>query len=194
MDGHTFPRGTGGGCVETGPFKNMQLHLGPFDVTEAYHSLRADAFRYNPRCFTRSLNSNLASMFTNETCVDRLLASTDIVDFQRTINLNPSLTGLVGIHGGGHFTLGDTMADMFASPQDPAFTLHHGMVDRLWAMWQTGGRGRRHAMYGTSSIWNQPATPPVSLDTVLEFGVLGSPRTMRELMDPTAFEYCYRYT
>lgn len=194
MDGETFPRGTGGGCVTTGPFRDMQLHLGPLNMTDDFYTLPPNAFRYNPRCFTRSLNSNLASLFTNQTCVDRLLASTNITDFQDTINYNPTLTGLSGIHGGGHYTLGETLSDMFTSPQDPAFMLHHGMVDRLWTMWQAGGEGRPYAMAGTSSIWDRPSTPRVTLDTVVELGLLDRPRTMRELMDTAALDYCYRYT
>lgn len=169
--------------------------MGPFAASEGdSSSLRPDAFRYNPRCFKRSLNSYMATMFTNQACVDRLLESTDIIDFQETLNFNPTMTGSAGIHGGGHNTIGGSMGDFFAAPQDPAFMLHHGMVDRLWAMWQAGNASRRHAMHGTSTIWNRFATPPVTLDTVLEFGVLGRPRTMRELMDPSAFDYCYRYT
>lgn len=172
----------------------MQLHLGPFDIEEAYRStLRPDAFRYNPRCFTRSLNSYISSIFMNQTSVDRLLASTDITDFQTTINFNPSVTDF-GIHGGGHFTLGETMADMFSSPQDPAFMLHHGMVDRLWAMWQAEDeRTRRYAMNGSSTMWDRPNTPPVTVETEVEFGVLDRPRRMGELMDPRGFHYCYEY-
>lgn len=195
IDGYKFPRGSGGGCVKTGPFKDVQLHLGPFETEDGYaDNLRPDAFRYNPRCLTRSLNNYMATTFTNQECVNRLLESKDIIDFQETLDYNPTMTGIVGIHGGGHNTIGDVMSDFFASPQDPAFTLHHGMIDRLWAMWQAGNVSRRHAMHGTSSIWNNPKTAPVTLDTVLEFGILGSPKTMRELMDPTAFNYCYRYT
>jgi tyrosinase len=30
---------------------------------------------------------------------------------------------------------GDPGGDLFTSPGDPAFFLHHGMVDRLWTLW-----------------------------------------------------------
>lgn len=169
--------------------------MGPFDQSEGYADrLRADAFRYNPRCFTRSLNNFIAARFTNKTCVNRVLASTDIVSFQKMLDFDQAIPGSAGVHGSGHNAIGDPMRDFFAAPQDPAFMLHHGMIDRLWAMWQAGDVNRRHAVYGTSTILNRPTTPSVSLDTVLEFGVLGPPRTMRELMDPAAFEYCYKYT
>lgn len=31
---------------------------------------------------------------------------------------------------------GGLQGDLFASNGEPAFYLHHGQVDRLWAMWQ----------------------------------------------------------
>jgi Common central domain of tyrosinase len=30
---------------------------------------------------------------------------------------------------------GDPGADLFTSPGDPAFYLHHGQIDRLWTLW-----------------------------------------------------------
>jgi hypothetical protein len=40
-----------------------------------------------------------------------------------------------GGHGGGHNWVGGTMAGG-GSPADPLFWLHHGNIDRLWAVWQ----------------------------------------------------------
>jgi hypothetical protein len=30
---------------------------------------------------------------------------------------------------------GDPGADLYTSPGDPAFYLHHGQIDRLWDFW-----------------------------------------------------------
>jgi tyrosinase len=103
--------------------------------------------------------------------------------------------GVLGVHGGGHFSLGATLQDLFASPQDPAFMLHHGMIDRLWGQWQARDeRQRRFALNGTSTILNPPDGIPVTLDTDMEFGVLDSPRSIRDSMNPTSGGYCYSYT
>jgi tyrosinase len=41
-----------------------------------------------------------------------------------------------GIHNAVHAWVGGNMNDMFTSPNDPVFFLHHTNVDRIWAIWQ----------------------------------------------------------
>ncbi|KAF7717663.1 Uncharacterized protein PECH_002957 [Penicillium ucsense] len=195
--GVTLPRGCGGGCVRCGPFKDFQVHLGPFsrDLT-SFTDIPSPGFEYHPHCLNRSLNNFVSSNYDNETVVSRLLSSTDISDFQLVLDHWPARPdGVLGPHGGGHFSLGSTMQDLFASPQDPAFMLHHGMIDRLWAMWQSKDeRHRRYALNGTATILNPPWGKPVALDTVMEFGVLDQPCQIKEVMDPMGHGLCYKYT
>ncbi|KAH7305522.1 hypothetical protein B0I35DRAFT_443939 [Stachybotrys elegans] len=40
-------------------------------------------------------------------------------------------------HGAGHGATGGLMVDVFASPGDPVFYLHHGWLDAMWWKWQT---------------------------------------------------------
>lgn len=59
----------------------------------------------------------------------------NIREFQNDLE-GPVGTGDLGPHGGGHFAIaGDPGGDLFTSPGDPAFYLHHGQVDRLWTLW-----------------------------------------------------------
>lgn len=59
----------------------------------------------------------------------------DIATFQLNLQGTPG-ENTIGVHGGGHYTIGgDPGGDLFTSPGDPAFYLHHGQVDRLWTMW-----------------------------------------------------------
>ncbi|CAG8163098.1 unnamed protein product [Penicillium olsonii] len=195
----TIPRGSGGGCVRCGPFKDMQIHMGPFSRNPAITpgmKIPAPGFDYNPRCFNRSLNNFVSSHYTNETIVDRLLASRNIIDFQTVMEHWPARPdGVLGVHGGGHFSLGATLQDLFASPQDPAFMLHHGMIDRLWAMWQSDDeKKRRHALNGTDTILNPPTAKQVTLQTEMEFGVLGRSRSVGRTMHPAKHGYCYSYS
>lgn len=193
----TIPRGTGGGCVQCGPFQGMEIHLGPFSRNlTSFTEIPSPGFAYNPRCFKRSLNDFVASHYTNATIADTLMTSRNIIEFQTAMDhWPPRPDGVLGVHGGGHFSLGSTLQDLFASPQDPAFFLHHAMVDRTWTKWQAQDElNRRYAVNGTTTILNPPGAPPVTLGTVMEFGILDQPRLVFEDMDPTEFGFCYGYT
>ncbi|KAL5338566.1 tyrosinase central domain protein [Aspergillus crustosus] len=194
----SFPPGHGGGCITTGPFTSWPVNLGPFSFSDAYaHApLPENAFAYNPRCLQRNLQPAVLAAFNDGTAVERMLSAPDINGFLAV--LDPSTPGVMGAHGGGHDSIGPTMADVFASPQDPVFMLHHGNVDRLWAVWQRGSdrweeEGRVWALNGTSVMGNPAGEVLVGLKTVVEFGVLGRGRMLGELMDVESKEYCYRY-
>jgi tyrosinase len=46
---YSLPGGSGGGCVTSGPFKNLTLSLGPFDFGLAFGtSIPSNAFQYKP--------------------------------------------------------------------------------------------------------------------------------------------------
>ncbi|KAJ6166573.1 N-acetyl-6-hydroxytryptophan oxidase ivoB [Penicillium chermesinum] len=193
----TVPRGTGGGCTRCGPFKDMEIHLGPFSHDfDAPGPPPPPQFEYNPRCLNRSLNTYVSSTYTNATVIEDLIMTDSIADFQLVLDHNPFvMNGSLGIHGGGHWSLGATHSDLFASPQDPAFMLHHSMIDRLWAEWQAMDEpNRRYALNGTDGFLNPPTSTVVTPDTMMEFEVLDRPRPIREVMDPKGHQYCYMYT
>lgn len=107
-------------------------------------------------------------------------------------------TNDIGIHGGGHYTIGgDPGRDLFTSPGDPVFYLHHGMIDRVWWIWQTLDVQKRtgaEGISGTGTFMNQPPSPNTTLDTTIDLGyAAGSPIKMRDLMSTTAGPFCYIY-
>jgi len=58
------------------------------------------------------------------------------VDAFRLLSEGLAFTVNIGPHGGIHYTIGgDPGGDFFTSPGDPAFWVHHGMMDRVWAIW-----------------------------------------------------------
>lgn len=127
----TAPPGTGGGCVYSGPFTNYTVDMGPIDT--ANETEVASAFEYNPHCLQRDLNGFFSSQFnTWQNVTDLILQSKDIGTFQGVMQADPSYApvGQFGVHGGGHFTPGPVMSDFYASPGDPLFFLHHGMIDQ----------------------------------------------------------------
>lgn len=100
----------------------------------------------------------------------------------------------LGVHGGGHFSIGAALMDFFASPADPAFFLHHSMIDRLWTKWQAAApKTRQYALSGTSTIFNGNETAPVNLTTRQNWGILGREKTTGELMKVGTNGFCYEY-
>ncbi|KAL4917021.1 hypothetical protein BDW62DRAFT_218367 [Aspergillus aurantiobrunneus] len=194
-----LPPGNGGGCVLTGPFADWPVNMGPFSADQVYPYAPPpeNAFAYHPHCLQRNLQSAVVQYFNNETVVDALLTAPAMDAF---LDLLDRRDGGLGAHGAGHNAVGPVMQDVFASPQDPVFMLHHGMIDRVWADWQRpagfdGGvdGARLTALNGTGVFLNPPDAPLVTLDTVIEFGVLDRPRRIGELMDVRGGRYCYRY-
>lgn len=186
----TIPAGTGGGCVRLGPFSNATITFGPYPLSYVQTGLPANWSEPNPRCLTRDLNSDLLNRMSNQREVTKLLAATNITDFQWRMTPNAP-----AIHGGGHASVGGELADFFGSPQDPTFFVHHSMIDRLWTMWQQRGNGqaRRQQYNGTSSAFYAPDTPEVTGDTIISFGPLGEEITLDEAKDPMSGRYCYMY-
>lgn len=136
-----------------------------------FTSLPSNRTEYNPHCLSRDLNNYIAARYGDQTAIDIQMGTTTITEFQ---NIMSGADINLGVHGGGHFSIGSTLLDFFASPADPAFFLHHSMVDRFWTMWQAADPGaRRYALSGTSTILNGNETGQVTADTRQAWGILG---------------------
>ncbi|EKD21813.1 putative tyrosinase central domain protein [Drepanopeziza brunnea f. sp. 'multigermtubi' MB_m1] len=190
----------GGGCVSSGPFKNMTVNLGPSALPlNGGKSQTGSGLDYNPRCLTRDISSKVNDKFANATAIlDLITENWDIDSFQTVLQGVPG-SGSLGVHGGGHFTIaGDPAADGFASPGDPAFYLHHSMVDRVWWMWQMQDPKKRlKAISGTGTFLNIPPSPNTTLETPVDMGYAATPGygpvAMKDLMSITAGPFCYTY-
>lgn len=192
--GICMPKANGGGCMMQGPFVNSTANLGPFEFSQAFTGLPQNWTAYNPRCLSRDLNDDEAQ-FLSYSWYDYALDAPTISDFQDRLSNTSSNNG--GVHAVGHYVVGHAMWDFFASPYDPSFFLHHGGIDRIWTRWQAIDEQARvyggNALFGTSTILNGNSTPPVTFDTVLNWGYLGQAKTLGQLMSPTADDFCYVY-
>ncbi|KAE8321207.1 hypothetical protein BDV39DRAFT_19712 [Aspergillus sergii] len=193
-----LPPGSGGGCVTSGPFKDYKLNLGPAALSLPGGNMTAAAnpLTYNPRCLKRSLTTEILQRYnTFPKIVELILDNDDVWDFQMTMQGVPG-SGSIGVHGGGHYSMGgDPGRDVYVSPGDTAFWLHHGMIDRVWWIWQNLDlQKRQNAISGTGTFMNNPASPNTTLDTVIDIGYAnGGPIAMRDLMSTTAGPFCYVY-
>ena len=194
----TLPPGTGGGCVTSGPFKNYTVNLGPAALVLPGGNVSAveNPLDYNPRCFKRDLTTAILHRYANYTSiVSLILENDDIWDFEMTMQGVPG-SGTIGVHGGGHYSMGgDPGRDIYVSPGDPAFWHHHGMIDRVWWIWQNLDVARRgEAISGTGTFLNEPPSANTTLDALVDAGFAnGEPIAMRNLMSTTSGQFCYVY-
>jgi tyrosinase len=100
------PAGSGGGCVKTGPFKDMKVNLGPvaLQLTDGTTIANGDGLSYNPRCLKRDLTDYANDRWaTAPQVVDLILKQKDIWSFQMEMQGVPG-SGEIGVHGGGEFS------------------------------------------------------------------------------------------
>lgn len=186
---------TGGGCVKTGPFADRQISMGPGKNTA-----------YTPHCLRRDFVPSLAAYKLSMVQVHSELVAETYSEYSRRVeltSLNPDLSGL-STHGGGHFAVGGMvgeMSDMYSSPGDPLFFLHHGNLDRLWNNWQIQSwPARKSDIGGPDTIWGYPFNfymdPPyknITLDFALEYPLMAPTVLIRDVMDIGAGKLCYKY-
>lgn len=176
----------------SGPFVNQTLHLGPYNAGPLPSLPENWGDDTGPRCLVRDLNNWGITTFNSQSKIDASLAWPDIGNM--TESMEARVGADLGVHAGGHFSLGPDMLDFFSSPLDPAFFLHHGMIDRVWETWQGADPEiRRYQYNGTSTIFNGPETPEVNNDTLLSFGILGETIAVMETVHTIGGRYCYRY-
>jgi tyrosinase len=126
------------GCVTTGHFKDFKPKYG----------------RRKGKCLTRSFEDTMDPV-TSTDMLNRLMANSKLYDtFRRGLEGNP--------HASVHVNIGGDMGIM-TSPTDPAFFLHHAMVDKVWADWQKLRPENKNAYSGNQSGWKAfkggPAAP-----------------------------------
>jgi len=92
-----------------------------------------------------------------------------------------------------------TWQDFFASPGDPAFFLHHGMIDRTWWVWQMQNLSYSlSAVSGTLTIFNTPPSRNATLDDDIDLGYVrpGETKKLGDLLDTMGGndgQFCYIY-
>lgn len=96
---------------------------------------------------------------------------------------------------------GDPGRDLFVSPGDPAFFLHHGNIDRTWWLWQMQDPATRiddwtTAVNGPFTMRNETA-PFINgtAEDYLQLGYVAEGKTFQlgDFLDPTTGSLCYVY-
>lgn len=196
-----LPAGTGGGCVKSGPFKDMVVNLGPaaLDLPGGLVESNPNGpLTHNPRCLKRDLSDVVNQRYANATSIlSNILKPKNVYDFQMQMQGIPG-SGNLGIHGGGHYALGgDPGRDVFTSPGDPAFYLHHSNIDRIWWIWQMLSPSERQygskALMGTNTFLNNPPSADTKFEDYVDLGWAGPKKQIKDLMSTLSGPFCYVY-
>lgn len=84
--------------------------------------------------------------------------------------------------------------DFYVSPGDPAFYLHHSMIDRVWWIWQNQKLpSRLHEIAGGTTMGGFPPSKNGTLEDPIEYGVLGNTLKLKDALDTMAGPFCYIY-
>ncbi|KAK1829565.1 tyrosinase-like protein [Podospora conica] len=195
-----FPPGTGGGCVQTGPFSNLTIHLGPVVLPE--YGTPDIVFNPtpeldNPRCLKRDLNPGVAKKWTTfRNTTELILGSANIFEFSTEMSGDPrGSTNLMGVHGGGHFTIGgDPGGDPFVSSNDPVFWLHHAQIDRVYWIWQMLDFQNRKGVFGTNTFLDQPPSANTTIEDLLVVAPLANSVKIKDVTNTVGGSpLCYIY-
>ncbi|KAK8050388.1 hypothetical protein PG994_012118 [Apiospora phragmitis] len=167
----SLPSGNGGGCITSGPFKDMKVNLGPVSPTMAGETKVPDRFAWNPRCLKRDLSAYTAEKWLIPTNLLNLTtgpAASSIETFQNELQ-GRFPQGFLGLHAGGHFMIGGDAGDLYSSP---AFTVA-----------------------GTITLFNNPPSRNTTLEDPIYMGQSNAPeRPISQLLNTLGGEpLCYTY-
>ncbi|KXH69104.1 hypothetical protein CSAL01_01466 [Colletotrichum salicis] len=192
--------GSGGGCIKSGPFQNMTVHIGPASLAQ-YGTTKpfnvTDPLQDLPRCLKRDLNKDVAQRFNSfRNTTTLILEQTNIKNFSSLLQGDDRFfPNTLGIHGGGHFIIGgDPGADGVIAPGDPAFWVHQAQVDRVYWIWQNLDFKNRQGVFGTMTLQDNPKSPEGSVEDDIDLTPLNTPVKIKNLMNTVSgAPLCYMY-
>lgn len=175
----------------------MTVHLGPVSPMAdpaPPRNPRSDGYGINSRCLRRDLGNYLTSNYATTAITATLINNQKAIGpFQDAIQM-AGFGGGMGVHSAAHFTIGsDPGGDFYTSPNDPAFWLLHGMIDRVWTIWQSQDLpNRMQVIAGGTSMMGGGAAQKLT-DNV-DLGVLASKVfQIKDLVSIVDGPFCYVY-
>lgn len=179
----------------------MVVHLGPVSPSvdpAPPANPRSDGYGDNPRCLRRDISNQLSSKYSRtQDIVSLITNSKTIASFQDTMQGvgGFGVGASMGVHSAGHFTIaGDPGGDFYTSPNDPAFWLHHGMIDRTWTIWQSQDLGARTQVIAGGTSMMGFGSRQQSLDDLVDLGVVADKvYKIRDLVSVVDGPFCYVY-
>lgn len=85
------------------------------------------------------------------------------------------------------------MADVYSSPSDPVFFLHHLFVDHQYASWQEVDPSRKTSLPDACADGTDPCGNTLDPGDVLDLNGLAPNITVGEVINTRAYPMCYKY-
>lgn len=158
--------------------------------------LAADITVYNHRCLRRDISSYIPKKwFTTANLLNVTIGEGSWTHKRFWTEIQGRYPdGFLGLHTSGHYTMGGDATDLYSSVNDPAFWLHHTMLDRIYWIWQTLHPAEANKVAGTLTLQNKPPSQDATVDEPLDLGVNGETRLIREVFNTLGGSpLCYIY-
>ncbi|KAK3990414.1 Grixazone synthase [Cladorrhinum sp. PSN332] len=197
----TVGAGTGGGCVDSGPFRQGEwsVNLGPYPEDITGIAPADSQLPATPRCMVRDLSAEYIQRWnTLGKTTRQILDHANIRDFHGFLDGDFRVSPQpIQVHGGAHFAIagiGGTAGDVRISPNDPGFWLTHASLDRVWWIWQHLDFENRQGVWGTQTWMNRPPSPDVTGEDFLDVLPHAPARKIKDLMNTVGgTPFCYVY-
>lgn len=85
------------------------------------------------------------------------------------------------------------MSDVYASPSDPIFFMHHLFVDHQYASWQEANNSRKSTVAASCADGSTPCTNTLTLQSVLDMNGLTSNAAVGNVINTQSGTICYKY-
>lgn len=156
----------GGQCVTNGRFAGLTLNIGPGTGN-------------TPHCLSRNEDTSL-TYNTRSEIVQGCNNWGGYADMARCSEL--------GAHSYGHNGVGSVMRDMYSSPGDPFFFMHHAFIDRNYRVWQNANAARVTYIDGADRVGN-----PLTMDTTISVNNMRPTVRVRDIINTMDTTLCYKY-
>lgn len=179
------PVGLGGGAVEDGAFANLQLYY------PEQHNLERN---YNLPTSYEQDGRTWGSQFFDQKAMSQIQSQPNYAAFAvglEGVDPNKEVSNHAGPHAIIHVIIGGDISPTAYAANEPLFYLHHANVDYHWWKWQSAKDSRLREYSGITTRGSSVRN--AKLTDILGFLKLAQDPTVADVMDTTAYPYCYKY-
>jgi len=176
-----------GGAVQTGAFANFELiHPIHHQLHRKFDSMQDVSQTDIPFLGESYSQDNVARIQR----IPDFLAYSNNLEGKNPMNFPDAP---IAPHAAIHAFMGGDMPSSVYAANEPLFFLHHCHIDRLWSDWQRRDWANRRRAYHGNNVRGDQTEDASIYDELPFLGLGGRNPTVLQVMDTTAYPYCYTY-